>query len=241
MAVNIPSLITPILVFVFGTIVLFLCFRSCNSRKTMQLSNNMTSLILPSFSEMRARTRVRTRTPQQNIATRSGATNTQFQTAMPHSLPNLYQPLNSMPVPQCDDPMPIIPNSHSPTPFTPNIVPPNSQVNPRPVPQAFSPASRLLDSSYPNPSTSSLSLIDRMQQVQTLMVDIHQLESKSGERNSQRVQELRQRVIELSDIDRREPVHNPADTTPNCLPPPPAYSPRSNNSPERPELGDGSG
>lgn len=220
MAINIPSLITPILVFVFGTIFLLLCFRSCNN-------------------QMRTRARARTRTPQQNIATRSGATNTQVQTAMPRSLPNLYQPLNSMPVPQRDDPTHIIPNPNSPTPFTPNILLSNSRVNPLPVPQAFPPPPGILDSSYPNPSTSSL--IDRMQQVQTLMVDIHQLENKSGERNSERLQELRQRVIELSDIDGHEVVHNPVNTTPNCLPPPPAYSPRRNNNAERPELGDGSG
>lgn len=60
-----------------------------------------------------------------------------------------------------------------------------------------------------------------------LMVEIHRLESESGERNYQRVQELKQRVIELSNTDEHGySMHMPTDTiTHPSLRPPPAYFP----------------
>ena len=58
-----------------------------------------------------------------------------------------------------------------------------------------------------------------MRQVQMLMVEIHRLESESREGNHQRLQELKQRVAELSATDGPKP---PQGSVPvDSLAPPP--------------------
>jgi hypothetical protein len=64
--------------------------------------------------------------------------------------------------------------------------------------------------------------MDRMREVQILMVEIHRLENSSEERNSQRIQELKRRVMELSNTDEHESVHTAQ--------PPPAYFSPDNQS-----------
>lgn len=104
-----------------------------------------------------------------------------------------------------------------------------------PVPQPFSPAPvpSLNPSTLSQPTESEL--MERMRQVQALMVEIHRLESESGERNGQRVQELRQRVMELSNTDEHGRLHIPSGP----VQPPPAY-PSYENYRESPKY-DGSG
>jgi hypothetical protein len=121
------------------------------------------------------------------------------------------------------------PQFRTPMPFTPAILNPNQypgNPTPMPVPQPFIPSPLISNlSSLPNSSTSDL--MDRMRQVQILMVEIHRLESSPGERNTQRIQELKQRVMELSNTDGHESV--PVHTTPDSQPPP-AYFPRDGKS-----------
>ena len=68
-----------------------------------------------------------------------------------------------------------------------------------------------------------------MLEVQTLMVEIHRLEGESREGNQQRIQELKQRVGELSGTDGRMPVPD------SFLQPPPAYDVKQSIG--RPEYG----
>ena len=117
------------------------------------------------------------------------------------------------------------------TPMTPN--PPTlnpNQYNPiplaTPVPQPVIPSSVISNSSSPPELASTSDLMDRMRQVQVLMVEIHRLENASGERNTQRIQELNQRVMELSSADRHEPT--PASQPTPDSQPPPAYFPLTN-------------
>lgn len=118
------------------------------------------------------------------------------------------------------------PQFQTPMPLTPAILNPNQYTVPMPVPQPFIPNPVIPNSSsLPNSSTSDL--MDRMRQVQILMVEIHRLESSPGERNAQRIQELQQRVMELSNTDGHESV--PVHTTPDSQPPP-AYFPRDGKS-----------
>ncbi|KIM40790.1 hypothetical protein M413DRAFT_446168 [Hebeloma cylindrosporum] len=53
------------------------------------------------------------------------------------------------------------------------------------------------------PTANSLpeqtSLLDRMREIQTLMVEIHHLESDPGSNNHSKIQELQQRIAELGD------------------------------------------
>lgn len=124
--------------------------------------------------------------------------------------------------------MPMQPTNsqfQKPMPPTPPILNPNQYLRnpiPMPISQPFVPSPVIPNSSSPpNPSTSDL--MDRMRQVQILMVEIHRLENSSGERNSQRIQELKQRVMELSNTDEHEYVHTAPDSQP-----PPAYFPHGN-------------
>ncbi|KAF8808495.1 hypothetical protein BYT27DRAFT_7189005 [Phlegmacium glaucopus] len=104
---------------------------------------------------------------------------------------------------------------------------------PMPVPQPFYPTPVIPNPPLPPQPTES-DLMERMRQVQLLMVEIHRLESESGERNEQRVQELKQRVIELSNPDRHGMPSDPVQ-------PPPAYPAHENDNKGRPEYADGRG
>lgn len=112
--------------------------------------------------------------------------NPQYRTPMSVTQPNPY--------PYVANPMPThqpFSNSFSPAPISvPSPAPPNA-----------------------NTATVDSELMDRMRQVQILMVEIHRLESDSREGNHQRLQELKQRVAELSATDGRMPS--------NSFPPPP--------------------
>jgi hypothetical protein len=107
--------------------------------------------------------------------------------------------------------------------------------NPMPIPQPFSPAPTI-STTLPNPATSNSNLMDRMQQVQMLMLEINRLESESREGNHQRLQELKRRVAELSAAD----GHRDMPSVPESLPPPPAYLSDA-KSIVRSEHGDGRG
>ena len=70
-----------------------------------------------------------------------------------------------------------------------------------------------------NPLPDQMSLVDRMREVQTLMLEIHQLESDAGPNNRLRIQELQRRVTELSDAQ-----NSNVATSGLVLGPPPAYA-----------------
>ena len=126
---------------------------------------------------------------------------------------------NPMPNPQQFPPTP------QQFPPTPQQFPPTPQpfFNPQPSPITVPPTT------LPNPATSSDgSDLNRMLQVQTLMLEIHRLESESREGNQQRLQELKQRVGELSGT-------GGIMQGPDSLPPPPAYD--GKQSIGRPEYG----
>ena len=90
----------------------------------------------------------------------------------------------SFPVPQ---PAPA-PSTPSPTQISPNNPPVEVHF---PTPTAAS-----------SPQTQPISLMDRMREVQTLMLERHRLESDtSGANNRPRIQELQQRVTDLSDVE----------------------------------------
>jgi len=134
----------------------------------------------------------------------------------PLGYPYNPQPLN----PYVENPQPFNPYYANPQPVpSAPITVPNQVAHPMPIPQPFSPAPINPSTTPQNPATSS-ELMDRMRQVQMLMVDIHRLESEG---NHQRVQELKQRVAELSGTDS----------------PPPAYLPDVNRSIGKQEYGRG--
>jgi len=60
--------------------------------------------------------------------------------------------------------------------------------------------------------------MDRMREVQTLMLEIHRLESDPGTNNRSRIQELQRKVTELSDTQ-----NSNVATSGQILGPPPAY------------------
>ena len=71
-----------------------------------------------------------------------------------------------------------------------------------------------------------------------LMMEIHLLESvPPAEQNTPLIQELKQRVMELSNTDGNVPT----DANLDSRDPPPSYVPREDGAGERPEHGDGSG
>jgi len=131
---------------------------------------------------------------------------------VPIPAPQLFSPAGSAPI--------AVPNPVNPMPYSPAPITFPNPVNPMP----FSPA----PITFPNPTTTppnnpatSSELMDRMRQVQMLMVEIHRLESDPpSEGNQQRLQELRQRVAELSgtDTDKR------MQYVPDPLAPPPYLS-----------------
>lgn len=124
----------------------------------------------------------------------------------------------------------------------------NTRLNPPmpmpvPIPQSLSPPPI---NRSPPPDSPPSDLIDRMRQVQMLMMEINRLQSASGERNSQRIQELQQRVVELSDTDGQavplpQAMVDPRIPPPHPRTPPPAYLPVDNGNRERPEYSDGRG
>lgn len=113
-------------------------------------------------------------------------------------------------------PTPMQPTPMQPTPMQPTQIHYPYVPNPMPMPQPYSPAPVTVPTTtQPNPPSSEL--MDRMRQVQLLMVEIHRLESESREGNHQRLQELKQRVAELSAMDGRMPSET------DSFQPPPAY------------------
>ena len=135
--------------------------------------------------------------------------NPQYRTPMSVTQPSPLQYPTPLQYPHMSNPMPI------PQPFSPPITVPTTNLPP------FSPAPITTQSTPPpNPATSS-DLMDRMRQVQMLMLEIHRLEGESREENYQRLQELKQRVAELSATDMRT---GPGMTSvPDSYQPPPAY------------------
>jgi hypothetical protein len=127
--------------------------------------------------------------------------------------PSQYPYHVANPVPPTPQEFTPSPQHFTPTPqqFTPTPQPIYSGYTPQPSPITVPPTT------LPNPATTSDgSDLDRMLQVQRLMIEIHRLESESREGNQQRVQELKQRVGELSGTDVLMPV-------PDFSQPPPAY------------------
>lgn len=131
----------------------------------------------------------------------------------------IYEPYPSMPRPF--NPTPIIPDQ----PFIPTpIIPDRPLTPPHIIPNPSSP-----------PATSDL--MDRMRQVQMLMVEIHLLENvPPAEQNTPLIQELKRRVMELSNTDGNVPTDASLDSRA-----PPPYVPREDGAGERPQHGDGSG
>lgn len=106
-----------------------------------------------------------------------------------------YQTANSMPTPQHFSPIPQSQSYFTPQP-SPITVPPTTLLNPG--------------------GTGDNSDLNRMMEVQSLMLEIHRLESESREGNQQRLQELKRRVGELNAMDGRMQGLE-------SLQPPPAY------------------
>ena len=106
--------------------------------------------------------------------------------------------------------------------------------NSMPIPQPFSPAPITVPTTVPTttaPNPPSSDLMDRMRQVQMLMVEIHRLENEPREENHHRLQQLKQRVAELSATDGHTP------SAPDSFQPPPAYPSDVKHSIGRPEYG----
>ena len=171
--------------------------------------------------------------PPRNFVMPAQPTYSNFQVPMQPTQPiPTHNPLVNSPMPA---PQRIPSHSSSvvdpPMPFPQRIPSHNSLVNPpMPVPQPYFPAPVISSPSTPPQPTES-DLMERMRQVQMLMVEIHRLENESVERNDQRLQELKQRVIELSNTDGHDRVYIPSDPAQ----PPPAYPAHENNSRERPK------
>lgn len=141
--------------------------------------------------------------------------NPQYRTPMSITQPTpLQQYPAPMQYPYVSNPMPI------PQPFSPPITVPNLNLPP------FSPAPTIrVQTATPGPPNSGTSsdLMDRMRQVQLLMIEINRLEGESRDGNYQRLQELKQRVAELSATDMR--TGPGMASAPDAFPsqPPPAY------------------
>jgi len=119
-------------------------------------------------------------------------------------------------------------NPYPPTPPSPKFSPnPPSGPSLPTVPHSISGSQSILpppatsEKLPTNPLPDQMSLVDRMREVQTLILEIHRLESDAGPNNRSRIQELQQRVTELSDTQNS----NVAVTTSGpVLGPPPAYA-----------------
>ena len=153
--------------------------------------------------------------------------------APPYSPPSSPPPRTSFPSPavqlnsSATPSFPVPVHAHNdPTPqmyFSMPSMPPRSPAPPAPVPQHSPELVRL--SSPPNTPSN---LVDRMREVQTLMLEIHQLESEPGSNNNnEKIQELQRRVAQLSRTD-ASLNNNASGTTvpdPNANAPPPYFPP----------------
>jgi hypothetical protein len=120
------------------------------------------------------------------------------------------------------------------SPYPPTPPPPRFSPNPLSGPslptapqsisgsQSTSPPPPISEKPPTNPSSEQTSLMDRMQEVQTLMLEIHRLESDPGPNNRSRIQELQRKVTELSDTQ-----NSNVATSGQVLGPPPAYAQES--------------
>jgi len=79
--------------------------------------------------------------------------------------------------------------------------------------------------SAPSPPEQSSSLVERMREVQNLMLEIHRLESDTSSQNNRtRIQELQRRVTELSDTEAQPPPMPTTGAVNNVTQPPPYTS-----------------
>jgi len=119
---------------------------------------------------------------------------------------------------QVANPIPPTPQQFSPTPqqFSPAPQPIYSGSGYTPSPHWQPSPITVPPTTLPNPVTSSSDNSDlyRMQQVQRLVIEVHRLESESREGNRQRVQELKQRIGELSSTEGRMTVPDPLQSPP---------------------------
>ncbi|KAF8888710.1 hypothetical protein CPB84DRAFT_1749443 [Gymnopilus junonius] len=133
---------------------------------------------------------------------------------------------------------PHAPSSPPRSPASPRFNPPHGPPPAFPVPQPASPPpapqvsphNPPVEIHFPKPSTTSpsppppqsLSLMERMREVQMLMLDIHRLESDTtGTHNRARIQELQHRVTELSNVDSQGTL---AEVNPRNAREPPPYN-----------------
>ncbi|KIM41093.1 hypothetical protein M413DRAFT_445818 [Hebeloma cylindrosporum] len=140
--------------------------------------------------------------------------------------PGFPNPAFSPPQPYPPPPGAAYPSSpYPPAPSSPKFFPnpiPTSPPNPahsRSGSHSTSPPHPISEKRRTNPSSEQMSLVDRMQEVQTLMLEIHRLESDPGSNNRVRIQELQRRVTELSDTG-----NSNVATSGQVLGPPPAYA-----------------
>ncbi|PPQ82139.1 hypothetical protein CVT25_015146 [Psilocybe cyanescens] len=120
------------------------------------------------------------------------------------------------PPPGPPHPVATVPDSTPRFPV-PHTSPPSSPV-PQPAPSfPLSPA----DIGAPVQTVESMSLVDRMREVQNLMLEIHSLEREPATAdNRAKIQELQRRVTELSDVSDTQPTQQVPVTNPPREPPP---------------------
>ncbi|KAF9554692.1 hypothetical protein CPC08DRAFT_712704 [Agrocybe pediades] len=106
-------------------------------------------------------------------------------TRVQQNLTSPTSPSFPLPVHAHDDPAFPIPSVRAP-----QVVPPTS---PSAEPD--------VKGAIPLPANAPSTLVDRMREVQTLMLEIHTLESEGGSNNNERIQELQRRVAQLSRTD----------------------------------------
>jgi len=129
---------------------------------------------------------------------------------LPRSQSLSYPPVSAAYAHGPDPSTPSSPNFSLPPPSQPTQAPhPIFQPTPTPTPPPIG------EKAVP---LAQVDLMDRMREVQTLMVEIHRLESDPGPHNRERIQELQQRVTELSDTQ-----NSNVTTSGQALGPPPAY------------------
>jgi hypothetical protein len=139
------------------------------------------------------------------------------------AVPNpAFSPPSSPPPPSAASPRSPYPPTPSSPRFSPN--PPSGPSLPTaaqsiPGSQSISPPPLISEKQRTNPSSGQTSLMDRMREVQTLMLEIHELESEPEPNNRSRIQELQRRITELSDTQTSN-----AATSGQVLGPPPAYA-----------------
>ena len=119
-------------------------------------------------------------------------------------------------------------NTYPHSPYSTTLPSPKPSPNfpslpPAPYPisgsQSTSPPHATSEKPQIDPSSDQTNLMDRMREVQALMLEIHRLESDPGPNNRSRIQELQRRVTELSDTQ-----NSNVATSGQILGPPPAYA-----------------